>query len=103
MNKFKAKAETVRTLRFDRKVWTGPRFSSLIVYALDTGHLALAPEPVPEYEKKALFREKAPATVKNGEYLIEFSGRIFDFYHLDETDYTVAASETKPRTVEILL
>ncbi len=97
------KTETVRTLRFDRKVWTGPRFSRLIVYALDIGHLALAPEPVPEYEKTALFREKAMASVKNGEYLVEFPRRVFEFYHLDETDYTVVASETRPRTVEILL
>ncbi len=99
----KAKTETVRTFRFDKKVWTGPALSTVIVYALDIGRLALASEPVPDYERTALFREKARATVKNGQCLVEFPTRIFDFYRLDEADYTVMASETKPRTVEILL
>ncbi len=102
-NQLKARTETIRIFRFDKKVWAGPPLSGLIVYAVDTGHLALSAKPVPEYEKTALFREKALATVKNGQYLVEFPRRVYDFYHLDETDYTVMASETKPRTVEILL
>ncbi len=74
-SKLNAKTETVRTFRFDRTVWTGPRFSTLIAYALDVGHLVLAPEPLPEYETTALFREKAMARVRNGECLGEFPAK----------------------------
>ncbi len=64
-----ASTRTICTVRFDRKVWTGPPLSMFIVYGLDTGHLALRQEPVPKYEWTAFFREKARATVKNGQYL----------------------------------
>lgn len=92
-----------RRVRFDKAVWTGPAPSSFIVYALDVGHLVLAPRPVEEYERVALFKERARASVTNGQYFVEFPRKVYDFYRLDETEYTVMASETKPRTVEILL
>ena len=99
----KAKTETVSTVRVDKRIWTGPALSRLIVYALDVGHLVLAPRPVEEYERVALFKERARASVTNGQCVVEFPRKVYDFYRLDETEYTVMASETKPRTVEILL
>ena len=99
----KAKTETVATLRFDRRLWTGPKPSSFIVYALDIDHLALAPEPVPEHERTALFKEKAKANVQNGHFAVEVPARVYEFYHLDESDFTAMASEKKPKTIEILL
>ena len=99
----KAKTETVSTVRVDKRIWTGPALSRLIVYALDVGHLVLAPRPVEEYERVALFKERARASVTKGQYFVELPRKVYDFYRLDETEYTVMASETKPRTVEILL
>ncbi len=99
----KAKTETVAALRFDRRLWTGSKPSSFIVYALDVGHLALAPERIPEYEKIALFKERAKATLQNGSFAVEVPSRVYEFYHLDESDYTAMASEKKPRTIEIVL
>jgi len=91
------------TLRFDRRIWTGPALSRLMVYALDVTHLVLAVEPVGEYEETALFKEKARVSLEDGEYLVELPRGVYDFYRLDEADYTVMASEIKPRTIEILL
>jgi len=102
-SRLKAKTETVATLRFDRRLWTGPKPSSFIVYALDIDHLALAPEPVPEYEKSALFKEKAKVNAQNGHFALEVPARVYEFYHLDESDYTAMASEKKPKTIEIML
>jgi len=99
----KAKTETVTALRFDRKLWTCSKPSSFIVYALDVGHLALASERVPEYERIALFKNRAKATVRNGSFAVEVPARIYEFYHLDESDYTAMASEKKPKTIEIIL
>jgi len=102
-SRLKAKTETVTSLRFDRRIWTGSRPSSFIVYALDVGHLALAPERVPEYEKIALFKERARAILQNGNFAVEIPARVYEFYHLDESDYTVMASEKKPKTIEVVL
>jgi hypothetical protein len=68
-------------LRFDRRLWTGPKPSSFIVYALDIGHLALAPNPVPEYEKTALFKEKAKANVQNGYFAVDVPAKVYEFYY----------------------
>ncbi len=90
-------------LLFDRRLWNGPNPSSFIVYALDVGHLALAPKPVPEYERTALFKENAKASVKNGHFAVEVPAKVYEFYHLDESDYTAMASLKKPKTIEIML
>ncbi len=99
----KTKTKTISKIRVDRKVWTGPALSRLIVYAVDVAHLVLAVEPVGEYERTALFKEKARVSIDNGQYLVELPRRVYDFYRLNETDYTVMASEMRPRTIEILL
>lgn len=84
-------------------MWTGPPLSGLIVYAVDVAHLVLAAEPVGEYEQTALFKEKARVSMDDGQYLVGLPRRVYDFYHLDEADYTVMASTIKPKTIEILL
>ncbi len=99
----KAKTETVSMIRVDKKIWTGPALSRLIVYAVDVAHLVLAVEPVGEYERTALFKEKARVSMDDGQYLVELPRKVYDFYHLNEADYTVMASEIRPRTIEILL
>ena len=50
-----------------------------------------------------MFKEKARVSVNDGEYLVELPWKVYDFYHMDDADYTVMASKTKPKTVEILL
>jgi len=56
--------ETVQ-ISFDMRLWSGPKPSSFLVYALDIGHLALAPEPIPEYhldesDYTAMASERSP-------------------------------------------
>ncbi len=94
---------TVSTGRVDKRVWTGPALSRLIVCAADATRLVLAMGHVGDYEQTALFKEKARVSVEDEEYLVEVPRRFYDFCHLDEADFTVMASETKPRTNEILL
>ena len=73
--------ETVQ-ISFDMRLWSGPKSPSFLVYALDVGHLALAPEPIPEYERTALFKEKAEATLDYGHFAVEVPARVYGFYHL---------------------
>jgi len=39
----------------------------------------------------------------NKECLIGLPKKIYDFYHLDEADYTIMTTETNPKTIEILI
>jgi len=57
-------------------------------------------KPIHELDKKSLSKEDAKV---GNEYLIELPKKIYDFYHLDEADYTIMTSETNPKTIEILL
>ena len=62
---------------------------------MDVTHLVLAVDPVGEYEQTALFKKKARVSVEDGEYLVELPRKVYDFYHLDEADHTVMASEIR--------
>jgi hypothetical protein len=75
----------------------------LILYAFDLSHILLAIKPINELEEKSLSKEDVKVTQVGNEYLIELPKKIYDFYHLDEADYTIMASETNPKTIEILL
>ncbi len=78
----KAKIETTSMIRVDRKLWMGPALSKLIVYGLDIAHLILAPEPVVDCERTALFNEKARVSNDDGQYLVELPQKVYDFYIL---------------------
>lgn len=79
-----------------------PLPEELILYALDTAHIVLAVQPVQNYEEKALYKEKIRISTRNDIIYLELPRRIYEFYRLDEADYTVMASEIVPKTVEIL-
>jgi hypothetical protein len=42
-------------------------------------------------------------SVENGHFAVEVPARVYQFYNLDESDYTAMASEKKPKTIEIML
>ncbi len=73
------------------------------VYAIDSVRIALAPKPVSSLENVAMYSGKAKVSRDGKHYRIEMPARVYDFYHLEEADYTVMTSEVSPRTVEILL
>jgi len=75
----------------------------LILYTIDSSHLLLAVEPLRDIEAKALSKSNVKAKLDRNEYSIELPKKIYDFYHMDEADYTVMVSEINPRTIDILL
>lgn len=66
-------------------------------------HLVLATEPVGEYERTGLFKEKAHVVLDDGQYLVELPRKVYDFLPSHEADYAVIASEIRPKTIGILL
>jgi len=45
--------------------------------------------------EKALSKEKVKATLVKGKCLIEMPQKIYEFYHLDEADYTIMAKSER--------
>jgi len=75
----------------------------LILYTVDSSHLILATEPIHDLEMEALSKNDAKSTLVGNEYLIELPKKIYDFYHMDEADYTIMVSEITPKAIDILL
>ena len=75
----------------------------LILYTVDSSHLLLATKPIRTLEAYALSKNNVRVTYAKNKYLIELPKKIYDFYHMDETDYTIMVSEINPNTIEILL
>jgi hypothetical protein len=75
----------------------------LILYALDSSHILLAMKPINELESRSLSKENVRVSRAGNEYLIELPKKVYDFYHLDEADYTIMTLETNPKTIEILI
>jgi len=75
----------------------------LILYTVDSSHLLLATKPISNVEAYALSKNSVKVTHAKNKYLIELPKKIYDFYHMDETDYTIMVSEINPQTIEILL
>jgi hypothetical protein len=91
------------TIEIDKKLVSVRLPEKLILCALDSFHILLAVKPINELEKKSLSKEDVRVTRVGNEYLIELPKKVYDFYHLDEADYTIMTSETNPKTIEILL
>lgn len=92
-----------KPIKIDRKLVSIPLPERLILYALDSSHILLAIKPISQFEKKSLSKEDVKVTQVGNEYFIELPKKVYDFYHLDEADYTIMTSETNPKTIEILI
>ena len=90
-------------IQLDKSLVSIPLPEKMILYAVDTDHIVLATEPISRLDEKALFKEDINVTFSENKYLIELPRKIYEFYHMDEADYTIMASEINPKTIEILL
>lgn len=90
-------------IQLDKGLVPIPLPERLILYAVDATHIVLATEPISGLEEKALFKEGISVTLAENRYLIELPMKVYEFYHLDEADYTIMVSEINPKTMEILL
>jgi len=99
----KMKAIMKMPIQLDKSLIPIPLPEKLILYAVDTAHIVLATEPISGLDEKALFKEDINVTFNGNRYMIELPRKIYEFYHMDEADYTIMASEINPKTIEILL
>jgi len=90
-------------IKIDGKLVSIQLPEKLILYALDSSHILLAIKPINELERKSLSKEDVKVTQVGNEYLIKLPKKVYDFYHLEEADYTIMTSGINPKTIEILI
>lgn len=91
-----------RVIEVDKKVVGNvnlPR--TLILYTVDADHFVLSVKPLENLERAALTKKRVSVAVHQDKYLIKLPAKIYNFYQMDETDYTVMASGKDPATIII--
>jgi hypothetical protein len=92
----------LRVIEVDAKVVGGVKLPrALILYAVDAGHFVLSVKPLESLEESALAKARVSVAAQQGKYLIKLPAKIYNFYQMDESDYTVMASGKDPATIII--
>jgi len=74
---------------------------TLVLYAVDAGHFVLSAKPLAHLDESALTKAQVPVTTQNNKYLLKLPLKIYNFYKMDESDYTVITSNKDPSTIII--
>jgi len=91
-------------IEIDEKVTAGEKLpETMIVYTMDADHLVISAKPVKALEDKALTKTSVRVVSQQGKYVVMLPPRIYNFYHLDENDYTIMASDKDPTTIIIAI
>lgn len=76
---------------------------TLTLYAVDAGHFVLSAKPLAHLDESALTKAQVPVTTQNNKYLLKLPSKIYNFYKMDESDYTVITSNKDPSTIIITI
>jgi len=91
-------------IEFDEKVVAGEKLpETMIVYVMDAEHFILTAKPIEHLEEDALTKTCAKVVSPQNKYMIKLPQKIHNFYHLDENDYTIMASNRDPTTIIIMI
>ena len=91
-------------IEFDEKVVAGEKLpETMIVYVMDAEHFILTAKPIEHLEEDALTKTCAKVVSQQNKYIIKLPQKIYNFYHLDENDYTIMTSNRDPTTIIITI
>lgn len=76
---------------------------TLVLYTVDATHFVLSTKPLDSLEKTSLTTTHASVAAEQNKYLIKIPAKIYNFYKMDESDYTVMASKKDPLTIIIAI
>jgi len=89
-------------IEFDEKVVAGEKLpETMIVYVMDAEHFILTAKPIEHLEEDALTKMSAKVVSQQNKYIVKLPQKIYNFYHLDENNYTIMASDRDPTTIII--
>jgi len=91
-------------IEIDEKVTKGEKLpEAMILYAVDAEHLVIAAKPLKTLEEKALTKTQVKVISEQNKHVVMLPTKIYNFYHLDENDYTIMASDKDPTTIIIAI
>ena len=91
-------------IEIDAKVTeVGKLPETMILYAVDADHLVIVAKPLRALEEKALTKTDVRVVSRRNKYVIVIPTKLYDFYHLDENNYTVMTSDKDPLTITIAI
>jgi hypothetical protein len=91
-------------IEFDEKVVAGEKLpETMIVYVMDAEHFILTAKPIEHLEEEALTKMHAKIVSQQNKYIVKLPKKIYNFYHLDENDYTIMASNRDLATIIITI
>ncbi|KPV62770.1 MAG: hypothetical protein AOA65_1613 [Candidatus Bathyarchaeota archaeon BA1] len=91
-------------IEIDEKVTAGEKLpETMILYTMDADHLVIAAKPLKPLEENALTKTHVKVASQQNKHVIMLPTKIYNFYHLDENDYTIMASDKDPTTIIIAI
>lgn len=91
-------------IEIDEKVTAGKKLpETMTLYTMDADHIIITAKPLKALEEKALTKTRVKVISQQNERIIMLPPRIYNFYHLDENDYTIMASDKDPTTIIIAI
>jgi len=95
---------TETVIEVNEEVIAGERLpKTMILYAMDIGHFILAAKPLKALEENALTKSHVEVVNQQNKYVIKLPTNIYNFYRLDENDYTIMASDKDPATIIVTI
>ena len=76
-----------------RKLFKRPPPRRMMAYAMDIDHLLIAEEEVEELEQRALAKGEVEVAERDDRYVLKLPKKLYDFYRLGESDYTIMVPE----------
>ena len=91
-------------IEIDESVTAGEKLpEAMVLYAMDADHLVIAAKPLKVLEENALTKASAKVVSQQNKHIIMLPAKIYNFYHLDENDYTIMVSDKDPTTIIIAI
>lgn len=91
-------------IEIDEKITAGEKLpETMILYTMDADHLVITAKPIKTLEKSSLTKTNVKVVSQQNKHVIMLPRKIYNFYHLDENDYTIMASDKDPTTIIIAM
>jgi len=91
-------------IEIDAKITAGEKLpETMILYAVDSDHFIIAAKRLKTLEENALAKTGVKIVGRQNRYAILLPPKIFNFYHLDENDFTVMSSDKDPTTIIVTI
>jgi len=91
-------------IEINEKVTAGEKLpETMILYTVDADHLVITAKPIQTLEESALTKTLVKVVSQQDKHVVMLPPKIYNFYHLNENDYTIMASGKDPTTIIIAI